>query len=195
MRRGARSPHSRAMKDLTSSVIAVVALASLAGCHIFDKHSPKGHLARVDPAQDANNADPMSPMNVTRNERRSISSREAGTLHVWLHYMCSVPQQGELQLSGTLGLENGANIVPPVPVTVTSQGATLTGLPRSGSDAFTVGNQTRIDDRTGGRSTHGFVYLFDVEATSGGTFSITGSLTEGQGTRCMTMSHLELWKD
>lgn len=164
---------------------------ALPACKLFKKTSPSGHLARTDgPAQYAE-AYPnqtteawdhgMDPSNWSNGA--SFLARDVGTLHVWLRYLCSSPT-GAFQLTGRVGVSVvGRPPVEPVPVTVTSEGATLQGLPR-GDLAPIVGHTPHAGIHPGELDSDGYVYLFDVEAPQQTTVTFTGRISADRPARC-----------
>lgn len=200
--------------DMTPRISALAPLALLAalaplasGCHIFDRHHPPGHPARAQLGagafQAAEGSDFITPqwseaMSAFDLQRPSFSARETDKAqHVWVHYSCAVAS--ELNLTGTVGYTLGApasRTVEPVPVTITAQGATVSGLPRGAGDAFPVGNQTRTN-ASGMREVHGYVYLFDIPPGAAASTAITGQLQTPSGVDCRSSGSLtyEIWVD
>ncbi len=178
-------------------------LVTGSGCHIFDRHNPPGHMAHGDPAQEADGAEGSATSAWIDNASltsgtagRTFSTREAGKLHVWLHHGCEVnaPTPEGYQLTGDLGFRVGTQTTEPVPVTVTADGVTLTGLPRGTPDAFVINKHDAEDNRPS--DLDGYAYLFDIDAQMNDSITILGHLGGSGQTRCRPSdAWVEFWMD
>lgn len=181
--------------------LSLVTLAALCadGCKLFKKSHPSGHLARTVGPEQYTEAypDQTSPqwdeaMRAGSSIEHSFQTRDVGTLHLWLRYGCA-SADGAFRLTGNLGVNApGRPPMTPVPVSVTAEGATLSGVPR-GSFAPIVIHAPRSAS-AGGMETDGYVYLFDIEAPQQSSVTLTGSLRNESGSRCEVLTY-EVWRD